>query len=360
MKIVQIEAIPVALSMNEPYHIAYETVSETTNIFIRIETSRGINGYGCAAPDEPVTGEKADLLPGTVDSVIIPALKGADPLRRTRLMQKLRIHMKHMPSLLAAVNMALLDILGKSCGLPLWKILGGFRDRMKTSVTIGILPEKETLERAVYWKGQGFRALKLKGGRDVEGDIERLLRVRETVGEAMELRFDANQGFTEEETLRFVTETRKVHLELIEQPTPKNAPELLKAVTRKVAIPVMADESLMTLRDAFRIARRDLADMVNIKLMKVGGIDEAMQINAVAKAAGLEAMVGCMDESALAIAAGLHFALASPNVRYADLDGHLDLTNDPTAGAVILRNGTLFPRDLPGLGADPQPGNVLF
>lgn len=360
MKIVQIEALPVTLSMNEPYNIAYETVSETTNIFLRIETSRGINGYGCAAPDEPVTGEKAGLLPGAVDSVIAPILKGSDPLRRTRLMQPLRVHLKHMPSLLAAVNMALLDILGKSCGLPVWKILGGFRDRIKTSVTIGILPEKETLERAVFWKTQGFRALKLKGGRHVDEDITRLLRVREAVGASMELRFDANQGFTLEESLRFVAETRKARLELIEQPTPRTAPELLKHVTRKVSIPVMADESLLTLRDAFRIARGDLADMVNIKLMKVGGIDEAMQINAVAKAAGLEAMVGCMDESALAIAAGLHLALACPNVRYADLDGHLDLKNDPAAGAVILRKGTLFPTEEPGLGADSQLRNVLF
>ena len=346
------EAWPVNMPLADTYTIAYETVSNVTNVFIRVETSNGITGYGCAAPDACITGERAEVTLKTFNEVVAPSIKGADPLRPIYVLEKLRSAVKGQPSALAAVDMALFDIMGKACHIPLWRLLGGFRDHIKTSVTIGILPLKETVESARQLVRHGFKCLKLKGGLDVESDIERTLKVRKEIGDKIALRFDANQGFSLEDSLRFLRETRPAHLELLEQPTPKGQPDLLRHVTRKASIPVMADEILLTLRDAFRIARRGLADMVNVKLMKVGGIYEALQINAVARSAGLEVMVGCMDEAALSIAAGLHFALARPNVVYADLDGHLGLLEDPTKGAVIIRNGVLFPNNRPGLGVD--------
>jgi L-alanine-DL-glutamate epimerase-like enolase superfamily enzyme len=280
------------------------------------------------------------------------SLKGSDPLRIAFLLSRMEQNLKTQPSVMAMVDMALHDILGKTAGLPVYKIFGGFRERIKTSITIGILPLDESISKAKQFIDQGFKSIKIKGGIDVDEDIEKVLKIREVVGKNIELRFDANQGYTVEQSLTFVEKTRPVQLELIEQPTPRGEPDLLGRVTSGVPIPVMADESLMNLRDAFRLARRDLVDMVNVKLMKVGGISEALQVNAVARSAGLEVMVGCMDEAALGIAAGLHFALSRPNVVYADLDGHLDLIDDPSSGAVHIRNGYLFPTDKPGLGFD--------
>jgi len=350
MQITRVAAWPVSLTLNEPYTIAYERISRVANVFVRIETNSVHTGLGCAAPDLAVTGETAATVVDFIDTVAQPELAGGDPLRAIALLDPLRKHLTTNPSALAAVDMALHDILGKVCRLPLWRLLGGYRDSIETSVTIGILPEAETLERAADWVGRGFRCLKLKGGRDVEHDITCVLKVRERFGEHIEIRFDANQGYTIEQAMHFVKLTEAANLTVLEQPTPKGQPDLLGRLSASTPMAVMADESIMGLRDAFKLARDGLADMVNLKLMKVGGIAEALQVNAVSRAAGLELMVGCMDESELAISAGLQFALARPNVVYADLDGHMDLADDPTAGTLTLENGTLYASEVPGLG----------
>lgn len=350
MKITHMECWGHHMRLAEPYTIAYETIDTAPNVFLKATTDTGLTGWGCAAPDLEVTGETAEMVVRTYNDTIEPFLHGQDPFRYALLLQELRNYMPKAHSALAMVDMLLYDLMAQQAGEPLYKLLGGFRTSIPTSITIGILPVEKTVERARECIGRGFRILKLKGGANLEEDVEKVMLVREKVGSDIEIRFDANQGYSVEQAIAFIQRTASARVELLEQPTSRHNEDLLKQVAANVPIPVMADESLMTLKDVFRLTRHDCIDMINIKLMKVGGIMEALHINSVAKADNVEAMVGCMDESALGIAAGLHFALARPNIIYADLDGHLDLVDDPFVGMVRLEEGVLYPMEGPGLG----------
>lgn len=248
------------------------------------------------------------------------------------------------------VDSALFDLLAKKADIPLYKLLGGFRHKIATSITIGILPLAETLAMAEKHLRDGFFILKLKGGLSLEEDVEKVRKLRERFGADFLLRFDANQGYKPEQAVEFISRVEAHDLEIIEQPTCRTGDEGLGRVTGAVSVPVMADESITTLKDAFRLAANDRIDMVNIKLMKMGGIFESLHINSVAKAAKMEVMVGCLDECALGISAGLHFALSRANIEYADLDGHIDLLNDPFSGLFSLENGWLIPSGDAGLG----------
>jgi L-alanine-DL-glutamate epimerase-like enolase superfamily enzyme len=350
MRIIRLECWKEKLALNEPYTIAYETISIATNVFLRMDTDSGLSGFGCAAPDQEVTNETGKSVLESFENTIEPYLKGKAPFTYALILEELRTLLKGQPSALAMVDMALFDLIGKRTKEPVYRLLGGYRKCIPTSVTIGILPLKGTLERAIEFIRQGFFILKVKGGSDVEEDIERVLKLRETVGSTVEIRFDANQGYTVSQAIHFINKIKLAKIELLEQPTKKENDDLLKQVSNQVNVPVMADESLMTLKDVFHLTANNCTDMINIKLMKAGGIMEAMRINAVAMAANAEAMVGCMDESAMGIAAGLHFALARPNIMYADLDGHFDLIEDPYASMVTCKKGILYPSEKPGFG----------
>lgn len=383
MKITRCEAWPYKLELEEPFTIAYSSINHTVNVFLRIETDRGIVGYGVGAHDEEVTGENADTILEALNDIAIPFLEGRDPAYFPRLITELEQELLRgqaaraaragassigQPTALAAVDMALYDIAAKQAGLPLYKYLGAYRDSIATSVTIGIESPENTIAKALAWQKRGFISLKLKGGRNVDEDIERCRKVREAVGPDMELRFDANQGFSREEAVRFIQGAAPAALSVLEQPIDKLDLAGLRVVSDSASLQtseivpaahtgpsrpkVMADEAVLSPADAAAIERAGGADAYNIKLAKSGGLYRAAEIDAVARAAGAPTMVGCMDEAGLGVAAGLHFSLSRPNVAYADLDGHLEFTNDPTAEAVRIENGILYPLDTPGIGME--------
>ena len=350
MKISDIEFIRLDLKMKSGYTIAYESIDEASNVILKITTSDGLTGWGCAAPDLEITHETADDVIENIENLVIPLLQDQNPFQIVSFHEKLKVQNPQMRSTLAMVNMALYDLIARKAKLPLYQLLGGYRKKIQTSITIGIEPMDVTLSLAKeYWQ-QGFRILKLKGGLNLEEDIEKVYRLRETFGKELVMRFDANQGFNVEQSLQFIDRTRNAEIEILEQPTPYNNYEDMRTVAKNVEVPVMADESIRSLKDAYRLTKYESTDMINIKIMKVGGLTEAKHINSVAKAAGMEVMVGCLDECALGIAAGLHFALSRPNVEYADLDGHLDFINDPICGLFSIKNGWIYPDDEAGLG----------
>lgn len=249
----------------------------------------------------------------------------------------------------ASVDIAAYDLMSKREKKPLYKILGGERGKMLTDITIGICGTEEAVQRALAHKREGFRALKIKVGLNVEEDIGRVRAVRNAVGGKVELRVDANQGYTTEQAVRFAEEMHSLDVAVIEQPVRAEDMTALKEVTMRSKVPVMADECVKSSLDARRMLRAGAADMINIKLMKSAGILDAMMINRLAEGTGVKTMVGCMGEIQLSIAAGLHFALSSDNVRYADLDSHFNILDDPTRG-LAFEDGYLVAPDRPGLG----------
>ncbi|UCC62677.1 MAG: dipeptide epimerase, partial [Anaerolineae bacterium] len=245
-------------------------------------------------------------------------------------------------------DIAFYDLLGLAAGLPLYRLLGGYRQRIQTSITLSVAPVKETVELAQDRARQGFRILKLKGGLDPQQDIRRVQAVHDALPDVT-LRLDADQGYTLQQALA-VARSLAGRLEMLEQPTPADDLDALREVARRSPVPILADESVAGPPSALEIASRRIAHGLNVKLTACGGLRCARQIDAIARAARMATMVGCVHEPALLIAAGLGLALSSPNVRYGDLDGHFDLIGDPSVPGFRFEGGWLVATDVPGLG----------
>ena len=338
--------------------MAYELEEDAWNIFVRVTTADGAVGWGNACPDLEVTGETPHSILKTLKK-LIPRVEGEDALRVNRVNYIVEEVVAGNHTAKAGINLALYDILGKSSGHSVTRLLGGFKDRIQTSISIGILPLEETVAKAKEFTGRGFQVLKLKCGLDPEEDIRRAIAVREAVGRDILLRLDANQGYDVATTLRVVDALENVHgvdIELIEQPTPAGELAQLKEVTGASSVPIMADESVQSILDTFVVTAGQMADLINIKPMKTGGITGALRVNHVAQAGGIKAMVGCMSESVVSVAAGLHFACSQRNIAYADLDSHFDFERDVAKGGVAFDDGFLYPLDKPGFGLEVDEG----
>ena len=356
MKIASCDVYRLLIPLVQPFVIASATQRAYEGVLLRLRTADGLEGWGEAAPSPIVTKETPDGVAGELRAVQ-KKLLSLDPLEMERSIASARKYIRGS-SALAAVDIALHDLKGQYYAIPLNQLLGGFRSEIETSMTVSIRDEQETLRQAEELTRKGFRVLKLKLGSDPEKDIVRVRLVRSCLGSRVRLRLDANQGYTVGEALHVLRSVHGCDVEFCEQPVPMDDLRGLAKVTKGSPVPVMADESVGGPEDLLKIIQMKAASMVNLKLMKSGGIQRARQMAAIAEGAGMPCQMGCMIETRVGVTAATHLALALQNIRYADLDGHLHLASDPCQGGVFTSAGQnrLAPGAGLGLSVAAPPG----
>ena len=255
------------------------------------------------------------------------------------------------PSAKAAADIALWDLYSQYCGLPVYKMLGGGTPRLETDLTISVNSPEIMATDAEYGIYNGYNVLKIKVGIDPELDFARLAAVRGAAKTA-KIRIDANQAWTPKQAVRLLNRMQDAGLdiELVEQPVKAYDLEGLKFVTANLPVPVLADESVFSPRDALRIMQERAADMVNIKLMKCGGLTNALRIVSAAEVYGVECMMGCMLEAKVSVTAAAHLACARSVITRIDLDGPALCSEDPVEGGAIFEGSTISLTEAPGLG----------
>lgn len=350
MKITAIRAYKKSLALKKPYTIARDTFTDTVNVFLEIELTNGMIGLGAACPELEVVAESADMTLLNLQSDALLWLIGRDIREFLAHISHFQHTLGQLPGTMAAIDIALHDAFGQWIGIPIVNFYGRKHHKMLTSITIGIKDVGETLEEAREYRDQGFRALKVKTGRDEQEDAERIIRLREEFKDHFSIRVDANTGYTTAQLRYFLKATKNENIEVIEQPfLPGKENELLLFEPSARAI-FTADESLTNVQSALTLAKQVPYGIYNIKLMKCGGIKTALEIASIARQAAISLFWGCNDESCISIAAALHAALSCEHTRYLDLDGSFDLAEDLAGGGFILKDGYLFPNDRPGLG----------
>lgn len=354
MKITSVASRVERFALTRPYAIAFRTIDAVESVVVELHAEGGLTGLGAASPEPRVTGETDQLCQAALAEPALEWLIGRDTRTLPALCRELKKRLPATPAARAAIDVALHDLLARHLGMPLADVLGRVHDRLPTSITIGIKPARETLKEAVEHLERGFRVLKVKLGRSLEEDLDRLHLLRDELGPEPVIRVDPNQGYDRDQLIYFAEHTAMLDLEFIEQPLPADQVAELRTLPAALRKKLAADESLLDERDALNLAIAPPAcGIFNVKLMKCGGLYSAGRIAAIAETAGIELMWGCMDESRIGIAAALHAALASPATRYLDLDGSFDLERDVVEGGFVLEDGCLSITDSPGLGVRP-------
>ncbi len=335
-RIRSVEFEPLNIPLLEPFIISIGRLDQVRNVLVTVTLENGVIGYGESAPLEPINGENQATVLATLPHCAT-LLTGRDAMHWRQLSGELAGVFWAQAAARAGLEMALMDAVTKTMGIPLYQFFGGKSDQVETDISIPIVTPERARELATGIAAQGIRYIKLKVGSGLEADIARCLAVREGAP-GCQLQLDANQaysGFEAVELLREL-EARHIKVRLFEQPTPRHDLLGLKFVTEQGRVPVAADEAVFTASQALAVAATGAANVVNIKLMK-SGLVEGMDIAAVCRAGHIRLMIGGMIESRLAMSCSAHFAAGQGGFDYIDLDTPFLLAEDPFEGGYRVK-----------------------
>lgn len=334
-------------------HVMRITLGEVLaeNVLVRFRTANGLTGWGESSPYAPVTGDTQATSVAT-GKMLADIVRGQDPFNISRIVTEMNAATTGNPGIKAAFEMALWDICGKLAGRPVCELLGNYRESFETDLTVYLDTPQTMAQEAEAVLAAGFAIIKLKLGESPEADVERVRQVRERVGNHVSIRIDANQGWSPAQAVQALKGIANYRVQFCEQPVAYWDWEGLKFVRDNSPVPIMADESVHTPHDAIQAVRREAVDMINIKLMKSGGILQSVAIAQIADAANMACMIGSMSETRIGLTAGAHLVCSQRNVLYADLDSFNDHTIDPVIGGMEVKDGRIHLPQSPGLGLD--------
>jgi len=363
LKITEVRLGKLSVPLRVPFKTALRTVNSVEDVIVELRTDTGAVGYGEAPPTGAVTGDTTGAIIGAIQDHIAKSILGRDVDDFEDLLQTVQKCIVKNTSAKAAVDIALWDLYGQLYGIPVYKLMGGARKHIVTDITISVNDPEEMARDAVSAVERGYDCLKVKVGANPTLDVARLAAVRQAVGNDVCIRIDANQAWQPKEAVRILNQMqeRGLALEFVEQPVKAHDLAGMKYVTERSYVPVLADESVFSPEDALKIMQMGAADMVNIKLMKCGGLYNALKIVSAAEVYGVECMIGCMLEAKISVNAAVELACAKKIITRIDLDGPVLCSEDPIIGGAVFNEKNITVSDGPGLGIKGvEPGRLVY
>lgn len=359
MKIVDVKLGMLKVPLITPFKTALRTVECVEDVIVILETDTGQLGYGNAPATAAITGDTHGSVIEVIRTIFTPLVLGREVQHLNRLCGEVQAALVNNYSAKAAIEIALYDLFAQLHRAPLYRILGGEGNGLTTDITISVDYIDKMVADARHAVERGFEILKLKVGKDVRLDMERIKAVYAAVEGRARLRLDANQGWSPKQAVLAIKslEEAGMVLELVEQPVRARDLEGMRYIAERVQTPIMADESIFGPLDALEVIGQRAAEIINIKLMKTGGISNAIKIADIASAYNVECMMGCMLETSIGVSAAAHVAAAKSGVvTKLDLDVPSLCQYDPVVGGVTYNDADIILSETPGLGIERIEG----